>query len=49
MDCKKCCGTCKHHAFNGEKPEDWFCDNTGSDFYSEWTDYGDSCSGWEAH
>ena len=42
----KCCGTCKWHKY--ENISDGFvCVNSDSDYFADWTEYGDSCEEWE--
>ena len=38
------CGTCKH---NKHDTVDWYCGNTESDMYTDYTLYGDACELWE--
>lgn len=35
------CGTCRHH--RKEKDGSWVCANPESDYYADWTEYGDNC------
>lgn len=43
---KECCGTCKYHEH--ERIDDgWVCVNPDSEYYSDWTEYGDCCDDWE--
>ena len=40
MDNENICGTCRfHRKENGE----WTCANKNSEYYSDYTEYGDSC------
>lgn len=38
------CGTCRYHRNDGT---DWVCINQDSEYYSDWTEYGDQCEEWE--
>jgi len=42
-----CCGNCKYHYFDKED-QDWVCDCTESEFYTDYTGYEDKCEEWEA-
>lgn len=45
-DDRKNCGTCKWHEH--ENIDDgWVCVNEDSIYYSDWTEYNDSCIDWE--
>lgn len=37
------CGTCKYH----EHEDWWVCVNEKSEFFSELTEYNDTCKEWE--
>ena len=38
------CGECKHHKHDGT---DWICSTWRSEFYMDYTDYGDTCEEFE--
>ncbi len=42
---EQCCGTCKWH--QNEKTVGWACANPDSEYYADWTEYGDTCEEWE--
>lgn len=44
MDERMVCGTCKYHETDGC---DFICNNPESDYYSDWTEYDDTCDEWE--
>lgn len=46
MNEKKVCGTCKYHQFESVD-EGYVCVNGESEYLSDWTEYGHSCSEWE--
>ena len=39
------CGTCKWH--HCDKFTDWVCTNPDSDYYTDWTEYKETCDEWE--
>ena len=39
------CGTCRYH--RKEADGSWICTNPDSDYYTDWTEYGDSCEEYE--
>lgn len=41
-----CCGTCKYHFYEQEN-QDWFCVNRYSVYYTDFTNYNDTCIDWE--
>lgn len=43
----ECCGTCEWHKYVRRFNAGWLCDNVGSMYYHENTDYSDSCEQWE--
>lgn len=40
------CGECKYHRYDRESG-DWVCENDDSEYFAEFTDYNDSCDGYE--
>ncbi len=42
----KCCGTCKYHGF-GKLSDGFSCVNEQSEYFSDFTEYNDSCEEWE--
>lgn len=40
------CGTCRHHK-NNTKSGDWWCTEFDSEYFTDYTDYSDSCEEWE--
>ena len=36
------CGTCRYHRINNRTGE-WQCDNPESDYFTDYTDYMDTC------
>ena len=38
------CGTCKWHKNDNGG---WICTNPDSEYYSDWTEYGEQCEEWE--
>lgn len=45
MDDREICGECKYHKFS-EFP-DFVCTNEDSEYYCDFTDYTDTCDGFE--
>ena len=43
---KRCCGTCKWHQYD-DSGDDFVCANTGSEYWTDYTDYEDGCEEWE--
>ena len=41
----KCCGTCRWNSHDGQ---DFICVNGDSDNCADYTEYDQSCDGWEA-
>ncbi|MDL2219196.1 hypothetical protein LJC04_02490 [Ruminococcaceae bacterium OttesenSCG-928-O06] len=41
----ECCGTCKYHHENID--DGWVCDNSDSEYYTDWTDHEHGCDMWE--
>jgi len=47
-DQERCCGTCRWHWHQqGAGMDDWVCQNTDSDYCSDWTEFQDTCPDWE--
>ena len=46
MDDLKCCGTCKWHFYKSTN-EDFACINKESEYYTDFTNYNDTCPDWE--
>ena len=40
METIRCCGTCKYHK---REVNEWICTNPESEYYADYTDYGDEC------
>lgn len=36
------CGTCQYHRLNS-RTDEWKCDNPESDYFTNYTDYTDTC------
>lgn len=58
MTNNECCGTCEWHCMQTRKinanPQvssdvvvEWFCNNSRSEYYTDFTEYGDQCDEWE--
>lgn len=43
---ERCCGTCKWHQYD-DSGDDLVCANTGSEYWTDYTDYEDVCEEWE--
>ena len=41
---QKVCGNCR---FNKHDSQDFYCGNECSEFFTDYTKYGDSCEDWE--
>ena len=49
VDTHECCGTCAKHKRQVQEHETvWVCDNLGSPFYGDVTQWNDECVVWEA-
>ena len=46
-DKKECCGTCSHH-LKEQGESVWQCNNIGSIYYLEETQWNDFCTEWES-
>lgn len=45
---EKCCGTCRWHVLERNSADNEFvCSCADSDYYTDYTGYGDSCPDWE--
>lgn len=50
---KECCGTCRFHRHHTTDDgvrvyaNEWICGNEDSDYYTDFTEYSDSCDSWE--
>lgn len=42
----ECCGTCKWHRHK-DMDDGWVCVNPDSEYFTDWTEYHDSCSDFE--
>lgn len=38
---KECCGTCRFHRIDDDG--EWICVNEDSEYYTDYTEYGDWC------
>ena len=54
MTDQECCGTCKWHrtakCYQSQRDssgDGWRCANPDSEYYLDWTEYGDRCEEWE--
>lgn len=48
--CEECCGNCKYHVPANpyyEEDGEFICDNQLSDYYSDFTEWGDVCTDYE--
>ena len=43
---ERCCGNCMHSKYDVQS-EDFVCENTESDNFSDWVSYSDLCEEWE--
>jgi len=43
---ERICGTCRWHC-KYRNADNWVCVNRESDYYTDFTDYEDSCEDWE--
>ena len=42
------CGECKYHEkCTWQQPQEWFCNNSKSEYFTHFTDYKDSCADFE--
>ncbi|WP_251315848.1 hypothetical protein [Flintibacter muris] len=44
---ERCCGTCKWHQYD-DSGDDLVCANSGSEYWTDYTDYEDGCEEWES-
>ena len=44
---ERCCGTCRWHDRDEEYSDEFTCDNEDSEYYADYTDYGDICDCYE--
>lgn len=44
---EKCCGTCEFHHLPDRHHEDFWCENSDSDYYDEETPYEEVCFDYE--
>lgn len=48
---REICGECKHHKSDKQDGDfayiGWYCDNEDSDYYTDYTEYDDSCDCFE--
>ena len=42
---EQCCGTCKFH--RTDDGGEWICVNDVSEYYTDYTEWGESCSDYE--
>ena len=51
--CERCCGTCRYNKYAAEKYTDeaidfdWVCENSESEFYTDYIEYSHVCDNWE--
>ena len=50
MNNNECCGKCKYHKPDrpcGGDINDWYCDNEELEYYTDYTEYDDTCDSFE--